>query len=406
MSPIAIQSSRGRLASLVLVTALMLALAAPAASAASRGGEAGAVPSSHSGGRDGRSGGAPLTVAQQRLSQLEHEIAREQSAVVDVQRQLGRASLALGQEQAAYDATQARLTQIREELAAAQTEYAALRQRLDDRAAQALVIDSGPRMEFLLESSSFSDVSDRLEFLNQLQVSDAALAARVASQARDLAHRRADLAATLHQQADVVGRLDARQQAATALFVDEQQRLARIASERRRATALVARLTQRRSQRAAGAASALDASAIGGEVAPYGQWARLFLQHIGAPACRDNLVALVAWQAAEGTSAAWNPLATTLPMPGSTAFNSAGVQNYDSLAQGLDAIQSTLVRGASTFGYGAVLSSLSACSSATTTAAAINASSWCRGCAGGAYVTGLIPMVETYFDTYAATSTG
>jgi peptidoglycan hydrolase CwlO-like protein len=392
----------------VLAIALVLALAAPTAAAtpgpaAPTGGDAaeGAGPT-----RGGDAQGGSLARAQQRLDALEREIAAEGSALEGVQRRLARSSAALAGERAAYDATQAQLTDVREGLAVAQARYDELRQRLNERAAQALVIDSGPRIGFLLESGSLADVSDRLEFLNQLQVADAALAAQVAAQARDLERRRAELSATLHRQADIVSQLDARQQSATTLFVDEQQRLERIADARRRATALVERLTRRRDRRATARATALDASPIGGEVVPYGQWARLFLQRIDAPTCRDNLVALVAWQAAEGTSASWNPLATTLAMPGSTTFNSAGVQNYASLAQGLDAIQATLDRGASTFGYGAILGSLAGCAPATTTASAINASSWCRGCAGGAYVTGLIPVVEAYFDSYAARSAG
>jgi hypothetical protein len=35
------------------------------------------------------------------------------------------------------------------------------------------------------------------------------------------------------------------------------------------------------------------------------------------------------------------------------------------------------------------------------TAAAINASMWCHGCAGGAYVTGLLPRVAAAYDLYA-----
>ena len=35
------------------------------------------------------------------------------------------------------------------------------------------------------------------------------------------------------------------------------------------------------------------------------------------------------------------------------------------------------------------------------TARAINASMWCRGCAGGAYVVNDIPKVEANYDLYA-----
>jgi len=32
----------------------------------------------------------------------------------------------------------------------------------------------------------------------------------------------------------------------------------------------------------------------------------------------------------------------------------------------------------------------------------VNASAWCRGCSGGAYLTGLIPLVRADPDAYAA----
>jgi hypothetical protein len=133
----------------------------------------------------------------------------------------------------------------------------------------------------------------------------------------------------------------------------------------------------------------------------FDQWARLFLQTVGLPICSNNLVAVVAWQAAEGTSAAWNPLATTLRMPGSTSFNSVGVQNYRSLEEGLQATAQTLWKGYSIHGYGWILYHLSACADPMTTASAINASNWCRGCAGGEYVVRLVPDVLRNYALYA-----
>ena len=87
-------------------------------------------------------------------------------------------------------------------------------------------------------------------------------------------------------------------------------------------------------------------------------------------------------------------------MSGSTTFNSVGVQNYVSLDQGLQATRFTRVNGPA-FGYGAILSDLAACSDPMSTARAINASMWCRGCAGGAYVVNDIPKVEANYDLYA-----
>jgi peptidoglycan hydrolase CwlO-like protein len=349
-------------------------------------------------------GGGDLADARSRLTGLQDEIAGHQAYVEELLVQMRRVTTELDRERAAYAETQSRLGTIREALAAVEREYTVLRARLDDRAAEALFVNPGSTMEFLLESDSFAEVSDRIQFINQLQVADASLAKRVEATAARLESRRDELEATLRQSADIVARLDVHEEQLGALLAGEQARLSQITHARREAASLIEELVASRQERRAAQAREIRArlASLGGEVAPYGQWARLFLQAIGAPTCHGNLVVMVAWQAAEGTQASWNPLATTLQMPGSVAFNTVGVQNYASLAQGLDAIHRTLLRGATTYGYGAILESLGRCADAMATAQAINASSWCRGCTGGAYVTGLVPVVEAYFDTYAA----
>jgi hypothetical protein len=140
----------------------------------------------------------------------------------------------------------------------------------------------------------------------------------------------------------------------------------------------------------------------GADHVAYGDWADMLLKILGAPTCRQNQVLVVAWQVQEFTQAAWNPLATTHRMPGSTSFNSVGVQNFVSLAQGLQATEETIEHGWSVYGYGAIVSSLRACAGALATAHAIAASSWCPGCLGGNYVVGVVPRVEADFETYAS----
>jgi hypothetical protein len=139
----------------------------------------------------------------------------------------------------------------------------------------------------------------------------------------------------------------------------------------------------------------------GARAVSYGEWARLFLATVGAPACQSNLTTVVAWQAAEYTQAGWNPLATTYRIAGAGTFNGAGVRNYVSLQQGLQASALTLRTGSASYGYDWILYRLASCTDPAVTAAAINASMWCRGCAGGDYVTGLIPRVEASYDLYA-----
>ena len=143
-------------------------------------------------------------------------------------------------------------------------------------------------------------------------------------------------------------------------------------------------------------------SGWGGGTPDAGEWARAFLAEIGAPACEENRVLVVAWQAQESTEARFNPLATTHSMPGATDFNSVGVKDYRSVAQGLDASRETLEEGAPSYLYEPILSSLRACNAAEATAWFVNASAWCRGCTGGVYLTGLLPAVRTDYASYAA----
>jgi hypothetical protein len=133
----------------------------------------------------------------------------------------------------------------------------------------------------------------------------------------------------------------------------------------------------------------------------YGHWASRFLREMHVPRCSENKIVVVAWQVNEGTAAVWNPLATTYDMPDDTKYNSVGVRNYASLAQGTDASRLTIERGYTIYGYGEIVRRLDRCAPPMKTARAIKKSSWCPGCTGGRYVTGLIRQVKADYGTYA-----
>jgi hypothetical protein len=105
------------------------------------------------------------------------------------------------------------------------------------------------------------------------------------------------------------------------------------------------------------------------------QFATDLLARLGMPQTAENLRALVAWQQAEGTRAAFNPLATTQGSAGANDFNSVGVKNYTSYAQGLDATVTTLRNGR----YGEILAALLDGSSASRLASAVERSPWGTG---------------------------
>lgn len=71
-------------------------------------------------------------------------------------------------------------------------------------------------------------------------------------------------------------------------------------------------------------------------------WAHDLLVKIEAPLSLANALALIAQIQAEGGKAAYNPMNTTLQMPGATDYNGVHVKNYRTYEQGLEATAATL----------------------------------------------------------------
>lgn len=74
-------------------------------------------------------------------------------------------------------------------------------------------------------------------------------------------------------------------------------------------------------------------------------WRYRLLRKLHAPNSTQNRRLLRAWARAEGGTARYNPLNTTEPWAGATDYNSAGVKNYPSGADGIAATYLTLVNG-------------------------------------------------------------
>lgn len=79
------------------------------------------------------------------------------------------------------------------------------------------------------------------------------------------------------------------------------------------------------------------------------QWANELLRRLGIEPTDGAVKALIGWAHAEGghwnNQAKYNPLNTTLTMPGAASMNTVGVKAYTSWDQGLDATVKTLHNG-------------------------------------------------------------
>jgi len=337
-----------------------------------------------------------LKKAKAELTALVSSINEGQAKVADLQRRLqaSAATVAAAHDRAAF--LDVAVIQTRQAVDDAAADAATLQARLNERARQQFMNGPLTGLDVVLGASSLADIADSLEFMNRLSEQDSALASQAEQTAQRLGATRGHLEALLTQQLHLLKRLADDQATLTTEFAAQQVELANLAHERAQANDLI---TQLRQDLAAEALSAARSAAGTGMTITYGEWAGHAMGALGVSGCQNNLVLMVAWEVSEYTQASWNPLATTLWMPGATTFNSAGVKNYMSLEQGLAATVGTLHK--SGHGYEAILSNLASCSDPMTTGLAVNASDWCRGCAGGNYVTAIIPSVEAYYSSYA-----
>jgi hypothetical protein len=343
-----------------------------------------------------------LDRARARLQALSGEIEAQSRAVEDAR------SAAADAEARAAEADQALVplivhrVEVAQRVAEVQAELDAAQQRFNDAVVQAFIAAPGvqPGAETfaaVLDANSFEDVQDQLAFGEAAAGVRAKAIADVTKLDRQLATRGATLDDLITAADDIRARRDAAVAEQQAALVREQEAMQALDQARTEVVALIDRL---RAKLAPQDVQNVARAFQGDQNISYGKWAEAFLQVMGAPRCHANLVVTIAWQAQEGTQAAWNPLATTHLMDGSTDFNSIGVQNYRTLAQGLEATKETIENGWETYGYGAVIRSMRDCADPLDTAQAIAASSWCAGCAGGQYVIGIVPAVEASFDTY------
>jgi len=112
-----------------------------------------------------------------------------------------------------------------------------------------------------------------------------------------------------------------------------------------------------------------------------GQFARALLPKVGAKVTVHNMRAMMAWCQAEGDAGRFNPLNTTHAEPGATDFNSVGVKNYVSFADGVAATAETLNYGAShgLYGYREIRRALRDNLPARRTLFAVERSQWGTG---------------------------
>lgn len=337
-----------------------------------------------------------LEIAKKRAAELQTRITDEERRVQNLQSQVRTLAVQVGREQGGLEQVQTDLKTTGDRIE--QTKHRLQAVRNDLRLRARTVYMRGPLQPIgvLLGSETFADFIGRVGYQARIARRDGQLFLEARAAQAKLREQQAKQERLRREQASKVATLRSRQNRINDLFAQQMAVMNDLVELRGYALHLVSEIEGRI---ASGEVESLRRVAGRGMTIGYGAWAQLLTTALGAPAIRDNLVAIVAWEAAEGTRATWNPLATTIAMPESTIYNSHGVRNYRSKEQGIEASVMTLRRPG--HGYDAIIASLKRGAEAMETGHAINRSDWCRGCAGGQYVIGFIPAVERYYDRYA-----
>jgi hypothetical protein len=345
--------------------------------------------------------GEQLDAARSRVVELAGEIRSAASTADGLRERLASANAHLADAERRSALTLASRITVADALDRARRTYAAAQARLNEAAIDTFVsAPSGPAvLGAILGADSMAEVGDRVAYASAVSEANEALAAETARARATLDARAGMLDELMTDQRALTDELSAARDDVAATLAEQESAVAALNELRDRTIRLVRRLSERARGEDLGT---LTAAFQGVDNVAYGRWAELFLRMMGAPTCRSNLVLVVAWQVQEFTQAAWNPLATTHRMEGSTSFNSVGVQNYVSLEQGLQATKETIEHGWDVYGYGPIVQALQRCADPLHAARAIAASSWCPGCLNGMYVVGVVPRVDADLASYAA----
>lgn len=337
-----------------------------------------------------------LNDAQSQLRDLESQLVEQRDRFAELEGQLAALKSEVERGERAYKQFSVQLEERQTQIMQVRSRYTELRTQLDELVRYAYIEGPGNTIAAIFDARSQLDLEQRLDFFGQLSDYLRLLSDEAAALEKDLETQNEQTRELMTQQSEALIDYSASEDQVQAAIDETAVAEEELSQTRIQILDLIVKY--RRQIRESDLEHLIGTLQGNGNV-NYGDWANAFLQTIGAPTCKDNLVVMVSWQLNEGTSARYNPLATTYDMPGATMFNSIGVKNYRALEDGLKASELTLKKGSSSWGYGPILQGLGGCASAETTAADIAASSWC-GCGSG-YVTSLISRVRSNYNYYA-----
>jgi peptidoglycan LD-endopeptidase LytH len=216
-----------------------------------------------------------LDAAKQQYEIAQGRIAAKQNQLDALEAEANQMASDVAGAQAKLDGIESQLAETRTQLDEARDRYESLRVKLDSRAREAFMGGSSGTISVLLQSSSFSELSDRLEFVNELTAADSDLALAVDNLGVQLEQEEQQQEALRAEQVKALAKLRNEQARLESHLASQQALYDEILAEEREAKQLVDELgKQYRKEQAAAAAAAAAAerdaaSTTGGGGGPF-----------------------------------------------------------------------------------------------------------------------------------------
>jgi peptidoglycan hydrolase CwlO-like protein len=202
-----------------------------------------------------------LQAARSKLAQLQNQVDSQRSQLDTLQKEADVLSGQVTEAFAQLDAIKQKVVETRQRQEAAQRQFDGISSRLDARARQAYENGPADGIEFILGSSSLSDLTDRMEFMGAVTQTDADLANTAQNLSNQLAAAAARYEKLQKQQQTKADAYQVKYDALKAKQAEQQALYDKLSAERQQAESLVSHLASRRQAELKAQAAALAAQA-------------------------------------------------------------------------------------------------------------------------------------------------
>lgn len=189
-----------------------------------------------------------LDDAKTRLAQLRDEIDQQQGLLDQLSAQAAALAERLQSAQGRLELITQQLMQTRGELSDVRDRYDELQGQLNDRLRQTYMNGPASSLEFLLGAATFSDLSDRMEYVDALAQTDNDLATEVENLRNDLAAKARAQERLQAKQTELVNGLQRDKAALDAKFAEQKQLFDQIQAKKAEAVKLVEKLGKQYTQ--------------------------------------------------------------------------------------------------------------------------------------------------------------